>query len=330
MTAVNNEYAALSRAQRETLCRSLLEEFGSRNVSLIGDELHHSCVLPFGLHSHGDQKPSASINIEKMVVSCFVCGGGSLMWWIGSCRNTSGSEAKRWLREHTGLDGASFGALVKFFEEIYSPAAKPQPIPVYSESVLEPWKWVHPYLTEVRKIPVETIIKFQVGFDKDTNRVVIPHFWKGKLVGWVTRRLTNDQSLRYMYTPSFPKKETIYNYSRDDSPIVVEGQMDVLRHAHCFHLEATFGASVSDKQVRLLGAHPRVYLFFDNDEAGYNITKKLGQQLSAYTNVLVVENPFAADAGDMDDVIFDEVIHKTIPFSSWHPPDTLVPLPGGD
>lgn len=314
------------------MCRSLLQEFGARNVSLIGNELHHSCVLPFGLHRHGDQKPSASINIDKMVASCFVCGGGSLMWWVATCRGTGGTEAKRWIREHTGVDGTSLAALVQFFDEVYSPKDNREPpIPTYSDSVLDPWRLIHPYLTEIRKIPVKTLIQFRVGFNPDNDRVVIPHFWKGKLVGWVTRRIANDHSLRYQYTPSFPKKQTIYNYQEREAPVIVESQMSVLRQYEEHHaIEATFGASVSKEQIRLLGCHPRVYLFFDNDEAGYQATKFLGEALSIYTDVRVVCNPYEADAGDLDPKDFRAVIADSLPFSIWKRPTSLVPYAPSD
>lgn len=247
------------------------------------------------------------------------------MWWVATCRGTSTHEAKRWVRDQTGIDGTNLGMLVKFFEEVYRGEEKPPPIPVYSDSVLDPWRLIHPYLTEMRKIPVKTLIQYRVGFNPDNDRVVIPHFWRGKLVGWVTRRIANDHSLRYQYTPNFPKKQTIYNYVRDESPVVVEGQMDVLRHAHQCHMEATFGASVSKEQIRLLGAHPRVYLFFDNDEAGYQVTQYLGGALSSYTDVRVIVNPYAADSADMDDGVFDDVLHRIVPFSSWKPPEKLLP-----
>ena len=47
---------------------NLLEDLlGAKNINIVGNEIIHSCVLNFGLHSHGDQNPSASLNKDSLL-----------------------------------------------------------------------------------------------------------------------------------------------------------------------------------------------------------------------------------------------------------------------
>lgn len=310
--------------QRDVLVKALLSEFGARNIAVFGREVHHSCVLPFGLHPNGDRNPSASINLDKLVFSCFVCGGGTLTWWIATCRGETVTKARGWLSSASGMDGTNLRGLLDYFDAIYHPDNRKTVIPSYSTRVLAPWRFIHPYMTERRHIPVETLKKFNVGYDPDRERIVIPHFWKNKLVGWQSRRLANDKTPKYLSSPDFPKRETIYNLQAGPV-VVVESPMSVLARAAAYpSIEATFGASVTSNQIQILAHHPKVTLFFDNDEAGWNATAKVAEALMAYTDVRVVENPFEADAADLSDQEFLRLVESAVPWGVWQPPRELI------
>jgi len=324
------EVLALPDADKLSLAQALLEEFGARVVRQpnVRGEIIHSCVLPFGLHAHGDAHPSASINYKKLVYNCPVCGAGGLLWFVGTCRGTSSALTRDWLAAKATVSVDDVNALLAYLDAVYNPVrANPEPIPRYSPRVLDPWRFFHPYMMEIRHVPIENMARFDVGYGMVqitptlySERIIIPHYWKGELVGWVSRRLGNDGTAKYLNTEGFPKDETIYNYDPKLPTMVVEGQMSVLVHPDDPHMEATFSASVTDRQVRLLAEHPEVILFFDNDTSGWKATEKVGTALMAYTKVTVVQNPYDADPADMGDDYRDLA---RVPFPVWEKPHGL-------
>lgn len=318
------EMQSLDDGEKEQLCLDLLTEFGAEVVSISPDgEMLHSCCLPFG---HTDSNPSASLNYKTLLYNCYVCGGGSILWLIGMCRDITGEEARSWVIKRTGLEeGRSKEQLLTLLDNIFKQVSEsPPPMPHMGDEVLKPWMLIHPYLTEIRHVPEQTVIDFKVGYDPDKDRIIFPHYWKGRLVGWQSRRLVDDGTPKYLNTPDFPKDRTIYNYSERSQAVVVESVMSVLRHVHhCPVMEATFGAEIPDAQIRLLGQHDRVILWMDNDKAGWNATERLIEHLTKSTDVWVVPSPWAADPGDMDDDTFGTLLAEAVPYPLWHRPEEL-------
>jgi DNA primase len=323
------DFSGLPMEEREHLCRSLLAEFGVTRVQTSGAELVHSCCLP----DHDDSSPSASLNFEKLAFNCFSCGGsGGIIWLIATCRGEDAHEARQWLQREAGLDGVQdLAAMLRFIDALYEDHPESIPIPRMHESVLAPWMFIHPYLTEIRKVPESTIEEFKVGWDPETNRIVIPHFWQGDLVGWQTRRIVNDKTPKYKNSPDFPKRSTIYHYGLAGLPVVVESPMSVLSKHHVtrdYRLEATFGMEIPDTQVRLLAKHPRLVLWFDNDDAGFRATHRVAEALTDYTKVWVVENPWDADPADICDTEYRRLVEAAVPYPAWMPNTHPEPLHG--
>ncbi len=319
------EAGFLSDTEKELLCRDLLAEFGVVTISATNKgELIHQCSLPW----HHDNNPSASLNYKKLTYNCFSCGSsGGLLWYIGVCRGTSSDQAQKWLGEQTGTgaDAQPLSMLLDFFDAVYGKQAESHsPIPKMSVKALDPWYYIHPYMTDDRRIPEETLKHFRVGWNQDLDRIVIPHFWKGDLVGWQTRRLGREGS-KYKNSPDFPKDSTIYNYEARANPtVVVESPMSVLSKYHVGpHIESTFGAEVNDRQIRQLSMHQRVVLWFDNDLAGWKATESVGEALEPYSSVLVVPSTWAADPADLDDQTYTDLLAEAIPFSVWSRPEEL-------
>lgn len=341
------EAGSLPESEKERLCRSLLSEFGIDRVNPSRDgELVHACLLPFKAHRNQDHDPTASLNFKKLTYHCFGCqSGGGLLWFIGTVRGTSATEARKWLDNQVGIGGEmqDLPALLKFFDEVYDKKrAVYPPLPKIDASVINPWLAIHPYLTEIRGVPEDNVKRFRVGYGKLkvrdqrgewalSERIVIPHFWKGTLVGWQSRRLYKDGTAKYLNTADFPKDQTIYNFDPKQVAVVVEGPLSVIRHAHHVpHMESTFSASVTDRQISLLAQHKRVILWFDNDEAGWNATERVGTALESYGDVWVVDSPWAEDPGGMDDGTVDALLGDLVPFSVWRRPRELREWGGDD
>lgn len=331
------EAGMLPAAQKEDLCMALLDEFGAQHVTRRDDELIHGCLLPKGGHKDQVRNPTASLNWKKLTYKCLGCGsGGGLLWFIAECRGTSAAEARQWLEGATGTGNTlmSLHDLLAFFDALYVKREKYEPIPTYGEKVLRPWEWLHPYMTEVREVPEETLVKMRVGWDPDADRIVIPHFWEDRLVGWQSRRLAADGTPKYLSSPAFPREQTIYNYDyMAAEAVVVESPLSALRHLHHAHIEATFGASITERQIKLLQRHPKVVLWTDNDKAGWDAledhvnrrgkVERLGliNALSGHTRTYVVQSPWIEDPAELPDAEFDRLVSEAVPWSIWERPD---------
>jgi hypothetical protein len=358
------EAAMLPDASKLALCQELLAEFGA-NVQRINDrsgEMIHGCLVSPGLHRDQDTNPTASLNYQKLTYNCLGCGSsGGLLWFIATCRGESSLEARRWLERVAGLGGQvmELDALLRFLDAVYArPAATP--IPTYSEKLLGAWAYSHPYLLEDRGISEEMYQRFRLGWDPTTDRVVLPHFWRGKLVGWQTRKLPfewrsmsvgDDSPLihsgmanapKYHSSPDFPKDSTIFNYQPGASTVVMEAALSAMTHEPVFHCEAVFGATVTDLQIRRLVKHDEVILWMDNDRAGWDAvlghpeekpTKEkpegkervpgMAELLSAYTGVRVVDSPWQQDPQALPTDAAAELKDAAVPWSIWRPPKQL-------
>jgi DNA primase len=296
--------------------------------------------LPFGVHSDQDRNPTASINYKKLVYNCFGCGaGGSIFWFVGLMRDSSSEEARKWVGQKASIGDGTEGVarLLEFFDELYRPEGRiNEPMPRMDPKVLDPWMFIHPYMTEVRGVSEEVLIRQKVGYGVirvrlseteyvNSHRIVVPHFWKGELVGWQTRRIIKDETPKWKSSPDFPKDRTLYNYSESQpEAVIVESPMSVLSKMESGpHIEATFGSYVTDLQFRLISMHPRVTLFMDNDDSGFKATARIGTALAQKSIVRVASNPWSADAADLDDDTYRKCLDEAVPFSLWKVPSDL-------
>jgi hypothetical protein len=352
--------AMLPDAEKEALCQGLLDEFGVGRVRVTSKgEMIHGCLLPGGQHSDQQRNPTASLNYKKLTYKCLGCNqSGGLLWFIGIMRGTSAAQARKWLSKETGTEGQvqELAKLLSLFDALYAGESVKAVIPKMSPNLLTPWLKIHPYMTEERGIPEETLIHFMVGYGEIqigppedhvmSHRIVFPLFWKGDLVGWQTRRIFNDGTPKYHFSPDFPRDRALYNYNpRRKRAIVVESQMSTLKHFHGIpEIVATFGASVSDEQIRYLRTFPEIVLCMDNGKGGWDavqgiydnrkrlVRPGLGEALAPYSNVFVYENTYMAgrdeegrpiwlDPADFTTDIMSDLVDRAVPYPLWRPPD---------
>lgn len=307
----------------------LQDTLGAKNISHKGDELIHSCLLPFGLHRNGDANPSASFNIEKLVYNCFTCGGGSLLWATQNILEISRDEALRILQAKVSVSNFSTSKFIESLEKMWNTDVEDIILPRYSAKMLQPWQCFAAYLDE-RKVSheVQKLMKTGINFENMDQysggwitqpRLVIPHFYGGELRGWSMRKLLSEQvGPKYKHTPSFPKDHTLFNYDRAKSRNIVylvESPLSVLvmMSQGVDNVVATFGAAVTNRQVEIMRRFERVIVFPDGDKAGYSALLRpkvgLADRLSKFTDVWVVdhgiENGFfnRKDPADYDDAM---------------------------
>lgn len=350
MSEPTNNLEFLDDDARRDFCVNLIEEFGGQVIKETDKgELRHKCTLPFGHHTDGNSV-TASVNYKTLAANCWVCkNGGSLLWWIAANRGEGTEQTTRWLRDHVKVDGdqmltATIALLDGMLEDLRTGRKSGRlPISVYDPRILGPWtKWAGhlEYLTDPpseqgRNIPPATLDEFQVGFcDYDphwgyVDRVMIPVFWQGDLVGWQARRLNPDDPnpAKYLNSPDFPRDRVLYGPPDSDWAVVVESPMSKLRHHHHLPLVSTLGSAVTATQRRALHRYERLVLFMDNDKAGYSAllgtkgSPGLIDDLFPYVQVEIVQNPFDADPADLDDDDMEELVGAAVLPGAWTPPD---------
>ena len=310
-------------------CEAVLEHYGAQNVHRDGDELVHSCIIdqvePH--HSHGDATPSARLNVEKKAFMCWSYGGGDIFWLILQM------EGKQYFHEIAPMLGQFLGDAVvntkDFVAEIegfFSKESEP-PLPLFHEQALKGWLVYHPYL-ETRGIDFDTAVELQVGYDERANRIVIPVWHKGQLVGWQKRSIPEGDwpatepppgqgyIPKYLNPPGFPKHQVLYNLDRvlergERTVILVESPFSVLK-AEALGIPnavASFGASPSPDQLKQLRRFDKVYVWYDDDGAGYKGASLAIDGLLQYTNVLMVTPDENRDLGDY---VSKEGVHEWI------------------
>jgi hypothetical protein len=140
------------------------------------------------------------------------------------------------------------------------------------------------------------------------GRIIIPIFYRGKLVSYQGRSLLgkNTDVLRYMTLSKEDSvvnpKHILYNLDncKNDYAVVVEGAFDNWRFGDdCC---ATLGTSTSPEQrLLLVKKFSKVFLVFDPEKEAQERANKLGKRLSALgmKEVEVIDTELDHDPGDM-------------------------------
>lgn len=307
--------------------RKVLEHYGVENdhdeVTDRGEtEVIHSCLLDRidRHHNNGDQNPSAACNLDRKLYVCYSYWGGSMFHLIQKMENkTSFADIVPILAPLLGDATAEPDQFRAEMESrlaafLATPTAYTADLPGYSDRVLAPWALIHPYLHE-RGIDSDTASALQIGWREDDNRIVIPHFWDGKLVGWQARAVpdrpgqwpgTAQPNPKYKSTPGFPKSDTLYYNHAKPRPtggnvVVVESPFSVIKAAAVglgTPVLATFGAKVSATQTALLADFDEVTIWADDDAAGTLMARKLARALYRQTLVRVVTPDEGRDMAD--------------------------------
>lgn len=323
-TKVDNLHL-INQYKRNIDARAVLHHYGARQISEDGDELIHSCLInrvePH--HSNGDAKPSAALNKKSFLYSCFSYGGGDILWFIRKMENLKWHDPILPYLEKFFIQSDQQSS-ENFLAQIHARFPRkliPTKLPVYSPRLLDAWAWIHPYLTEERGLSEEVICRYQIGYDEKENKIVVPHYWQGKLVGWQKRKMNSSHYYRkpgyeieakYVDSPEFPKKLTFYNFDEvqkrnETTVVVVESALSVLK-AETWketNVISPFSASCSVEQMNLLAQFERIVIFMDDDIAGWRGALRLGRAMHRTVHVLVVTAPHK----DPDDMTHEEYLH---------------------
>lgn len=306
----------------------LLESaLGMEVIKSLGDEDICRCPLPS--HDGVDANPSFSINRSKLVYHCFACGiGGNIIDLVGRVLNVNHDDAYRFCKTYDdkSLSGDDPFAFSRKLETIFSAhrnKARSEPLPRFNKEILNRWS-KHPtdYFTK-RGLNNNSIDRYALGYDPLHNRMdytgpaaIIPHFFEESLVGYQERWIDDNRPKtipKYTNTKGFPKAETLFGYDlivgNELGPVVVVESaltavyLDQLGYAAV----ATFGATVTDDQIRLLQSFSwGVTLAFDNDSAGHGACNMVSERLRKTLPIYIIDD-FGDDKADLNDLNAKEV-----------------------
>ncbi|MEM3008307.1 MAG: CHC2 zinc finger domain-containing protein [Nitrososphaerales archaeon] len=297
----------------------ILEALGTKPSRIANGEIFASCPLP----GHIDNNPSFSIRQGDWIWHCFACNeGGNLIKLVMLCLEMTKQQATEWLNQYNASN------LVSYIERVTN---KPTRITRINAPLTE---IPNRTIDQLPICPIEKLSRWHIsnkkvvekfGLRYDANHmrlrrgdhyvgpaIIIPHVFLGKLVG-IQERWLGDDLPRWLpkYTNSIdmPKSETLYGWDQaiefyDKTVIVVESALTCIRlWSIGYPAVATFGASISIRQIGLLNSLDTICLAFDNDKAGQQTTKMLLNSL--YNNVYIIEPP-VQDKADLADVSDEE------------------------
>lgn len=292
----------------------LYEALGWEPIDSNGAEDRGYCLFP-ERHTNGDTTGKFSINREKLIYGCWVCGGGDLLDLVMNVKDLDFHDATHFL--HAFADDSDpddwLEGIRKKFEFLKKEATK-EPLPYFNERVLDKWEPYHEWM-KGRGISEGIAERYKLRYDAKHRKVkkdgitvyegpaiIIPHFWSDKLVGWQERWLDDDRPdwvPKYSNTHDFPREYTVFNWDscfrsgHGSSPLVVESAITALKlESERIPAMATFGDHVTEGQmVHLRGFIDGLTLCPDNDKPGVQWLRTMYRYLNRYVPLLWVKPP---------------------------------------
>lgn len=313
----------------------MLEVLDIDNVTQATEyEVRYSC--PFSAHDSGDETPSAYMNLETSLFFCHSCHAkGSAIHFTAGVLDVSLLEAVMMLKQKYSPFGINPDARnmveeVRKYQE--QKVAEPKENQILDEALIHDfdidWHEAHyaylingghpatDYMFD-RGFTADTLTHWQFGWDVDSNRITLPvRNEDGLLVGFKARAIDNRKPKylnlggeRYGF-PSFLKNLVVFGLdrARNESTdlILVEGEFNVVKlwQHGIKNAVAINGSYFGPRQIRMLrDCAERVTLFFDTDEAGYDATQAVSQELTPFMPVHIVPD----HDGDPADMSFEEI-----------------------
>lgn len=282
-------------------------EWFSKGYREAGEYLLVQCPYhKFGL----ERKPSAQFRKSDGLFYCHACKEThSLDSVIHHCLGING---RQWLLEH--FDGSADGDRKTIFN-IGKPEKKETKY--VDKEILKKFRYIHPYVTG-RGIDVDTIRKFDIGFDKDSNAITFPvRDESGNILFIATRSV----STKFYHYPERVGKPVygLYEIYREmrlgkeiDSVYICEGPFNMWSTwtygKYGVSLLGT-GSSTQHEQLRKSSIRHFI-LALDPDEAGEKGTQKLLKALdNKFVEIAVI--PKGKDVNDLTKEEFDNLEIKS-------------------
>ena len=262
-----------------------------------------SDYLIFCPYHNNYRTPAGEVSKDKGTFFCFSCHESrSLIELVMHTTHKSYFEASRFV-DSAKVETSIVDNLEKMLEEKeqYTPFDELM-IKRLNTQALESPRAVRYY--EGRRISVDSINKFSLGYSEKRDMVTIPvtNPDGNMYVGFIGRSV---EGKNFIHTPGLPKSKVLFNLhrvKRFDSVYIVESSFDAIRLDQCgVPAIATLGVYISKVQLDLLTKYfNNVIVIPDNDDAGQTMTDKIVKRMKDRATVIGLPQRFK-DIGDMTD-----------------------------
>jgi hypothetical protein len=288
------------------------------------DNVKAICPMHERITGTADHNPSWFIHLETGQHICFSCGyKGNLQQLV--------CDVKELYTSMWGMDGLQYdysaanGWLSNVVEVTIDDLRKkfaslpqymtppPRPLPM-SESRLALYVPPPEDALASRKITAEAASKYGVMWNPRTATWILPvrEFDNDKLIGWQEKG-TIERTFKNR-PPGMQKSKTLFGVSQmeEELAIIVESPLDCVRiqSAGFSGAVATFGATVSETQVKLLRFSKKVIAAFDNpnlDAAGKKASDQMRDWARKYGMNLFYFNYGTTGKKDPGDLTDEEI-----------------------
>lgn len=284
-------------------------------------EVWATCPAHLSRVGHEDTRPTNfSVNRETGMAYCFGCGyRGDIADVVAQVLQTTRWDARRWLRDH----GAS---VLDYVERVRKPRTVETAVELATDPDIEfvLHDDVPDEMLEERDLDRASVDHYSVKWDD--GWWILPFMDpEGRVLGWQQKkgpRTSNypigmRKSLHLFGEAQFPKH---------GRALVVESPLDVVR-LHTAGYEgglATYGARLSSAQMsRILSLSSEIYLLFDDDPVGWDVTYGIMQRYRGRANLFVPDwatmrdlpvwrSEHGKDPGDLTDEGIDALLSGCI------------------
>lgn len=285
-------------------------ELFSRGYKESGEYLLVQCPYhKFGL----ERKPSAQFRKSDGLFYCHACKEThSLDSVVNHCLKVNG---RQWLIEHFE---ASASEDRKPTFNIGKTTTKKEAPKYVDKAILERFRFTHPYMFQ-RKLNIETIRKYDIGYDKDNDCITFPNKDPdGNILFIATRNVQN----KYFHYPSGVEKPVyglyeIYREMRHGVEInevyVCESMLDALAICSWGKYAVAFNGTGSKSQYEIIRkSNIRCFILaFDNDDAGRKARAKFKDNVKNKFIFEVDYNSYG-DCKDINDMTKEQFLNANI------------------
>ena len=277
-----------------------------------GDNVFIQC--PF--HSDGKEKhPSCTVfardddkYTDKGITHCFACGiSVPLFTLVGHCFDQDDEFGKEWLvQRYSNI----FIEKQTYLPEIQ--IGKPKET-VLDESILNQFAYFHPYQFQ-RKLSQEIILKYKVGYDKETDSITFPVWDEHNRLKFITKRSVKTKQF---FIPQGVKKPVyLLNFAIHEgynTVYVCESQFDALTCCTYGYPGVALLGTGTREQFDILNKCPiRNYvLLFDGDGAGRKGMEKFHRYIRKDVFVKDVILPEGEDVNSISKELFLQLINQS-------------------
>ena len=281
---------------------NLLVNLGVTVTKVGTREIIGNCPVHRHVTGHDDRSPSWSMNSESGLWICFSCGSrGTLPYLVDII---SGGTVDSLGIQRLLIDNG--------MNRLLSPKEQDQEeAPIDPQDFLS-FKRVSDSRCASKNLDPDTVFTYGVRWNPNNKSWSIPIIHStGQLQGWQEKKKGWVRN----YPIGVKKSKTLFGIERfrSKTAILLESPLDVVRFAGVFSRPqalASFGAFVSDEQMRLLThVADTVIIAMDNDKAGFDANKQIYNRMTFPRKGIRWWNyseTIAKDIGDMSD---EEIEH---------------------